>query len=118
MTTFNDSGVIAEEELVLRYPDHTNNAEVSTEDIEVEICEDCIYRGSGIEVEGIELGDDRYDTCPEWDLWGFNFTYPEDDPDGYGEPVHGFSKSECDGCHTTLYGERYTMTAVYLGGAR
>ena len=101
----------------LRYPDHTNNYDAAKKKatFEVEICEDCIFSSAGINEDFEPDGEDTFDVCREWDSWDFSFTYPEDDPDGEGEPLHGFSKSQCDGCHTTLGGDRHSMIATYMG---
>ena len=105
-------------DLKLRFPIHTNNYDTRADSLvttyEVEICEDCIYRSEGLETEDPD-GVLTFDTCHEWDSWNFSFTYPDDDPDGEGEPIYGFSKGMCDGCHTSLGGNRHSMIATYMG---
>lgn len=98
----------------LRYPDHQSNSG-AIEKFAVEICEDCIFRSAGLFEEPDDT-DGLFDTCPEWDGWDFHQRYADDDPDQEGEPLHGFSKSSCDGCHTSLGGERYSCTAINWSG--
>jgi len=98
--------------IVYRYPDHEMNPG-DAGPFEVELCEECVLREAGYEVEA------EYEVCPEWDNgWLFSAVYAEDDPDQEGEPLHGFSKAACDGCHTNLYGERYSHIATYVGEGR
>jgi hypothetical protein len=82
---------------------------------DAEICTDCYMSINGVNEDFQPDGDRTFDVCPEWDSWYFDSIYPEDDTNHEGEPSHGFSKSQCDGCHTTLHGERYSMEATYLG---
>lgn len=96
----------------LKYPEHKNNNEFGDELFVVQICTNCVASDTGFVADHDQDGE--YDVCPEWDGWEFSFTYPEDDRNGYGEPLHGFSKSACDGCHTSLHGERYDIIATFV----
>ncbi len=99
---------------LLRYPDHTHNDE-SIDGCTIELCENCVMAEAGYDPwEGRERDEREYDTCPEWHGWSFCSKYAEDDPEMYYEPMmHEFSKSQCDGCHTTLAGTRYIHTAIH-----
>ena len=99
---------------IYRYPEHTPN-DASIDRTTVELCENCVLAQAGYDPwEGRERDEREYDICPEWDGWIFDPVYADDDPDHEYEPLHGFSWAICDGCHSTLGGERYTHTAVLM----
>ena len=85
-----------------RFPNHTNNAPVMTE-TEVDLCEDCVMGVAGV----LEGEPQEFELCVEWDGWLFSSVETE-----HGEVEQYFSKSQCDGCHSTLWGSRYPHTAV------
>ena len=87
-----------------RFPNHKNNAPEMTE-TEVDLCEDCVMGVAGL----LERPAEEYVLCPEWHGWDFVSIENE-----YGEAEQHFSKSQCDGCHSTLWGSRYPHTAVHV----
>jgi hypothetical protein len=106
-------------DLKLRFPEHANNYDSASRytKFDVDVCVDC-YMTIHLPGENDNFepdGDRTFDLCREWNEWAFDDIYPDDDPDREGEPSHGFSKSQCDGCHTTLHGDRYSMRAAYIG---
>jgi hypothetical protein len=44
-------------------------------------------------------------------IMSLSCVYADDDPECHGEPLHEFSWRSCQGCGSTLGGERYMVTA-------
>jgi hypothetical protein len=93
-----------------RFPEHTPNADTTTETFEVSACVGCV-----METEGYDRGDDLYTICPEWDGYELVIKMADDAL----EPVEAhFSWGECEVCHTTLGGDRYDAEMVYIGSTQ
>jgi hypothetical protein len=80
-----------------RYPDHEHN-NVDIDGVMVPLCVDCYSTFHGTPA-GIE-----YDLCLEWDGWGI----------GTSDEEPYFSMSPCEGCHSTLGGNRYRVSAFHI----
>ena len=79
----------------------------------INVCEACVYLHANGADEYFDGHDDALEACIKGfeTVGGISFTYPEDDPEGHGMPVHdGFSRDQCGVCGTFMGGTRYACT--------
>ncbi len=82
----------------------TNGDQAVTEDVELEVCTDCLTLIANGEVP---KDDPEFSLLDEWDGWMLAINCDED-------CEGGFSWSQCDGCGSTLGGDRHPVIAMKL----